>query len=983
MKHTILLKARKLMRKITRERERESKTSQLKSLALLLASASMLAGLDIAKAACRETLNRYTSGWSGGLGIEQTYTCTGSLTAQDKNNLRGYAQSNYYVTTNIEFGTSSQQLNLTSNETMTFSRYGTNGSEDFGRGVEKRLYFGRLNARDIHIKSVGSVRLSIATTATTNMNELKLESGVGQNPSADKGKTGTFDTVSFGHNSRATKLTVTQNTSVSTLNVMSQSSIGTIDNSGAVSTLAFDNSSTDAITNNGSIGTLNLNNNSRVGNLTNSANKTINTINLNSSSISGTLTNNGTINTLTLNASSIDTLENKANSNLGALTLNSGSSINSISNPGAMGNVTLNSGSNISTMNTSGYITTLDIRANATLARLEGVKNTSTIQNLILGSRASNNTGLVAYIGSTNFENFNIANLTINGIELNVGDSNGHIKLQDNAKTNARAERASIVVTRGAGVEIGKLYEYKSFIKCGNADCGDRLNVSHFTPGSGFNLKADYRGFYLEADASNTYGAGVYRALALSSLRRNTMTQDILDTMTTKTFHSDKYYNSEVELRLLQYDMSRLTNRSTKFAKLQRKNTTKIDKVRQKIAKLTLEQSKGQDLDKGYNNFELIDQLDAIFIPYTGRRDWRFFALPYASHTYGYLGANEAIEYSAGAIFGIQRNLKTNGIFGGYVGYEFGTNDTQIAGSVANVIDNSLNAGLNYFKSFSIASKVWEGFIKANLRAGVDFPQLSLTNASASNVKLQSNSNASNVVLMWNVGAEIRGGITFYQFKRNSYIAPEIGLSYDMLSTFDNKALRTHRFLITGINDEFYDGFYWHLPQVNASVRYYKIFGNTFRLNAKMGIKYNMLNKQRFSATLKEHDSNNQSGGYKGVESTKSNIVLPSVYGNLALDFIWMIRKNHELSLGYDGLFFASSFAKQNGEKTDDWFNGVTTTINLKYAYWFGGSDYVTDKDGNAISRSILEGKKSKKSKKDKPKKKSKKSKKKVYYIDG
>ena len=524
----------------------------------------MLAGLDIAQAACRETLNRYTSGWSGGLGIEQTYTCTGSLTEQDKRNLGGYAQSNYYVTTNIEFGTISQQLNLTSNETMTFSRYGRDGSGDFGRGVDKRLYFGRLNAKDIHIKSVGSVRLSIATTATTNMNELKLESGVGQNPSADRGKTGTFDTVSFGHNSRATKLTVTQNTSVNTLNVMSQSSIGTIENSGAINTLTFDNSYTNAITNNGSIGTLNLNNNSRVGDLTNSANKTINNINLNFSSISGTLTNNVTINTLTLNASSIGTLKNEANSRLGTLTLNSGSSINSISNSGTMGNVTLNSGSNVSAINTSGNITTLDIRANATLAKMEG---TSTIQNLILGSRASNNTGLVAYIGSTDFSGFGIRNLTINGIELNVGGGNGYIKLKDTA-TNAKAERASIVVTRGAGVEIGKLYEYKSFIKCGGIDCGNGLNVSHFTPGSGFNLKADYRGFYLEADASNTYGAGVYRTLALSSLRRNTMTQNILDTMTTKTFHSDKYYTHEVELRLLQYDMARLTNRSTKFAKL-------------------------------------------------------------------------------------------------------------------------------------------------------------------------------------------------------------------------------------------------------------------------------------------------------------------------------------------------------------------------------------------------------------------------------
>ncbi|MGX3046219.1 hypothetical protein, partial [Helicobacter sp. T3_23-1056] len=101
-------------------------------------------------------------------------------------------------------------------------------------------------------------------------------------------------------------------------------------------------------------------------------------------------------------------------------------------------------------------------------------------------------------------------------------------------------------------------------------------------------------------------------------------------------------------LRLLQYDMSRLTNRSSKFSKTTRKNTKKVDKVREKLAKLTLEQSKGQNLDKGYNNFELIDQLDAIFIPYTGRRDWRFFALPYATYSYVDFGSSQAMEYAGG-----------------------------------------------------------------------------------------------------------------------------------------------------------------------------------------------------------------------------------------------------------------------------------------------------------------------------------------------
>ena len=399
-----------------------------------------------------------------------------------------------------------------------------------------------------------------------------------------------------------------------------------------------------------------------------------------------------------------------------------------------------------------------------------------------------------------------------------------------------------------------------------------------------------------------------------------------------------------------------------------------------------MEQSKGQNLDKGYNNYELIDQLDAIFIPYTGRRDYRFFALPYASYTYGYLAQNQAQEYAGGALFGLQRNLYNKGVLGGYLGYEFSNTDTITAGADTRIQTNSLQAGLTYFKTFNITSKVWEGFLKANVRGGVDLPMLKFS-FGQSTLEVKSDSKNTSIPLLWNVGAEVKGGLTFYQYKRNSYLSPEVSLSYDMLSTFDTKTIRplvyTNASLV-GNNDEFYKGFYWHLPQIGAAVRYYKMWGNTFRTNLKVGLKYNMLNKQGFRVNLRQHGNGGKSDNriYGEQSTTTNNITLPAVYGNLAFDFIWMIKKNHELSFGYDGLFYASSFAKDRyGSATDDWFNGVTTTLNFKYAYWFGGSDYVTDKDGNAVARSIVEGSKNK-SKKQK-KKKEKKSTKKVYYIDG
>ena len=567
----------------------------------------------------------------------------------------------------------------------------------------------------------------------------------------------------------------------------------------------------------------------------------------------------------------------------------------------------------------------------------------------------------------------------------------------NNSPSAINIGKGAIYLTIGPSAEANKPYFYDFIVLTGDGgyyNSNAKIDSTNVSASPGVSLKETTgqanveiggvttpqtkKGFILQANASTSYGASVYRALALSYMRRNAMTQNILDTMTTKTFHSDRYYNQEVELRLIQYDMSRLTNRSSKFAKQTRKNQVKIDKMRDKLAKLTLEQSKGQNLDKSYNNFEVIDQLDVMFIPYTGRRDWRVFALPYAVHSFVDMGAkSSAIEYAGGALVGLQRNLKANnGIIGAYMGYEFSHADTTLAGAPATVQTNSIQAGLNYFKTFAVTSKIWEGFIKATIRGGADLPQFRFEAGGKTN-KIDSDSKNSSVPLMYSIGAEVRGGFTFYYFKRNSYLSPEVGLSYDMLSAFAMKFAKPITRLDSGVDimplgaNEYYKPIYWHLPQISAAVRYHKMWGNTFRTNLKLGVKYNIVNKQTSSFMIGKPDFSDT-----GV------ITLPAVYGNLALDFIWMLKKNHELSFGYDGLFYASTFAKEKNAqgqsvKTDDWFNGVTTTLNLKYAYWFGGSDYVTDKEGNAISRSALESSQ----KKSKPKK-PKKSKKKIYYID-
>ena len=669
-------------------------------------------------------------------------------------------------------------------------------------------------------------------------------------------------------------------------------------------------------------------------------------------------------------------LYSSGQANISSLSI-SGSSWNSIH----IGNA-----SNIGTLTLlTNAITTATIDGGARV----GNKLSGTIYTLSIGNANSANSGLLTDFSSVTINtrlNIYNASITLAGSanSWNNGNKAGeHILVGSSMDDKITVSDDAIYVSAGDDIEVNGLYKYENIIKNGTSAVNVGLNSIKVKAAPGQAIKdVGGVGFSIIADIASSYGASVYRSLVLSNLRRNTMTQNILDTMTTKTFHSDRFYNQEVELRLLQYDMSRLTNRSSKFSKQTRKNTKKIDKVRERIAKLTLEQSKGQNLDKGYNNFEVIDQLDAIFIPYTGRRDWRFFALPYGTYSYVDLGTSTAQEAAGGALFGMQRNLRANGILGSYIGYEFTNTDTMVADIVpARVQTNSLQAGINYYKTFSVPAKVWEGFIKANIRGGVDLPQLRM-NAGPYNLSLSSDKrkgkSTSTIPLMYNIGAELKGGVTFYQFKRNSYISPAVSLSYDMLSSLASKIDKPID-TVGGASyrplgaSEYYDTTYWHLPQLGVDVRYYKMWGNTFRTNLKAGMKYNMLYKQQAKIQFGQTGNLKQTG----------IITLPVVYGNVAFDLIWMVKKNHELSFGLDALLYASSFAKNNQAALSEWFNGVSGTANFKYAYWFGGTDYVTDKDGNAVARSIAEGgKKSKKSKKPK-KKKTKKKKSKVVYIDG
>ena len=830
-----------------------------------------------------------------------------------------------------------------------------------------------------------------------------------------QGSQTTFNFGTEGSRSTNTPLTVA---------VSNGSNIGTInftkkDNNDTISA-SVNNSRVNNMNVQTMLTSISVNNGGVINTLTNTSNGSLGSVNLSGSGSIGTLNNQGNLSNVNLSGSSnIGSLSIASGKTILNLTLNNNSNINSISGAGGIQNLTLNNNSSIYKVGNTGNITNLRVNGGASI---NAIDTTGTIGTLNIGGsvgsiKAGTITNLtlnsVTALGNT-YINGTVSNLHLYSASVSIKDksqtwNNGQhsdgqrIGVNGTMSSNANVyDSTRVVINIGQGItadDNGQYYNISNLVKDSSGSKGGELNFGHLVSGAGtkiYQARGDNTKFTISADSTTSYGASMYRSIVLSTMRRNTTTQNILDTMTTKTFHSDKYYNNEVELRLAQYEMSRVTNRSSKFNKAKRKNEKKLDKVREKIARLTLDQSKGQDLDKGYNNYELLDQLDAIFIPYTGRKDNRFFALPYGAFSYVDFGSTQAIEATGGALFGMQRNLRSKGIIGGYVGYEFINSQTQLVSLPTSVYTHSLQAGLTYFKTFAFTAKTWEGFIRGNIRTGIDMPNFNIsynadngnTHTISANTDVKGYKNIS-IPLLYNVGAEIKAGITFYYFKRNAYLSPEISLGYDMIAGTPMKFNKPYIMPTSGSEqfyplggDEQYNETFWHLPQVGLAARYYKMWGNQFRTNLKAGVKYNMLNKQKLGFTYGAK-RNNDTGVYEGGLSDNGEVVLPLFYGNVAADFIWLLKKNHELSFGFDVLLYGNTFDKQKAKLANEWFNGVSANANFKYAYWFGGSDYVTDKDGNAVSRSIVEGKKKPKKSTKPKKKKTKKKKSKVVYIDG
>ncbi|ETD23023.1 hypothetical protein [Helicobacter macacae] len=485
-----------------------------------------------------------------------------------------------------------------------------------------------------------------------------------------------------------------------------------------------------------------------------------------------------------------------------------------------------------------------------------------------------------------------------------TGRTDEHIAVEGTITTLGTVGEGAIRINIGEGVtSSSEKYEYKNIIldKSGGKGSG-KVTFESLRAGLGTKLhRAGNDGFTVSADVSTSYGSSMWRTLTLSYVRRSIMLQNIMDSLLKKNFRSSSYDKTSAKARGEMFETNKFTGQ-VRYAPSMRKlgGTSRYRKRQTKV--------------------------EEKFLPYDSKKTHIAFFVPYAVNSLADMGITNATEWAGGILMGVQKDLKAKGIVGVYAAYEYAHITTQMLGATSIAQTNALQTGATYFKLIPIQTKkrqVREGYLKANLRGGVDIPMLKAQSPLPHiQFELESNSSGSTFPLMWSIGGELRGGWTFYQYKSGGYISPEFGISYDVLAPLAMKLAKA-KYGLGG--NEYYPEQYWHLPQLGASVKYYKVWGERFKTSFLGGLRYNILNTPTGSFRI---------GGLPG----EGKIYLPALYGNLDMDFVWIVKRNHELSFGYNGIFF-SNFNFVNGDdgRAANKFNGMSNALNIKYALWFGG----------------------------------------------
>ena len=280
--------------------------------------------------------------------------------------------------------------------------------------------------------------------------------------------------------------------------------------------------------------------------------------------------------------------------------------------------------------------------------------------------------------------------------------------------------------------------------------------------------------------------------------------------------------------------------------------------------------------------FKSVDTIDEM-----GEK-WRFFALPYAVLGSYKPNGEKVDEFGGGVLVGAQRDIQDKGVLSAYLGYEYDNTKAELSSTSATINTNTLQIGVIHNISFDFDdTKQW--YIKSNLRGQFALPKFS-----------EDTLDMSADLGSYSAGIEGRAGLA-WNLSDKSYLAPELGISYDALM-LDGFTLSS-----AGNATETYSKHTWHLPQILGGVKWYQAYGDMFRTSVTAGVHYNLLNKPSVEFSIAKIND-------------KSEIELPSFYANVGLNAIWQISPKSEVSVGYSGVYHS---------------NGLANSLAFKYALRF------------------------------------------------
>ena len=280
--------------------------------------------------------------------------------------------------------------------------------------------------------------------------------------------------------------------------------------------------------------------------------------------------------------------------------------------------------------------------------------------------------------------------------------------------------------------------------------------------------------------------------------------------------------------------------------------------------------------------FKSVDTIDEM-----GEK-WRFFALPYAVLGSYKPNGEKVDEFGGGVLVGAQRDIQDKGVLSAYLGYEYDNTKAELSSTSATINTNTLQIGVIHNISFDFDdTKQW--YIKSNLRGQFALPKFS-----------EDTLDMSADLGSYSAGIEGRAGLA-WNLTDKSYLAPELGISYDALM-LDGFTLSS-----AGNATETYSKHTWHLPQILGGVKWYQAYGDMFRTSVTAGVHYNLLNKPSVEFSIAKIND-------------KSEIELPSFYANVGLNAIWQISPKSEVSVGYSGVYHS---------------NGLANSLAFKYALKF------------------------------------------------